>query len=775
MRMHAAYSALGRFTVRFRWLVLLVWLVAIFGSIAAFPSLTSVTKANNSDFLPKSSPSTIANNLASPLQNANLTPVPVVVSRVDGQLTAADAAYIQELITALHKVRHVVEVRELGNSPDGVANQIQTLSDINLGQDGPSKTLVNDLRAAIQGVRAPPGIQTNVAGQLADQVDQEAKSGNTAQQVQLLSIVFILILLVVIFRSPLAPLITVLPAILISEFAGRVVAELTHVGLQVSSLSQIMLIILVLGAGTDYALFLIFRVREEIRAGMPHREAIVRSVERVGESITFSAGTVIAALLSLLAATFGIYSSLGAPLAIAIFLMLLAGLTLLPALLAIFGRAVFWPVKLRPESERKTPLWGRVAGRVVARPVMTLVTGLLVFGGLSLAVFAYTPAGFGSSVAAPKGSDARAGDDVLNAHFPKAAANPTNVIFRFDKPVWTDPQSLDQAQQKLAASDVFNEVTGPTNPNGIPLGAAGYQRLHAEAATVVPLGDPRKLPAVKPPGLKMSAGEYALYRTLENYISRDGKTVQYLASLTVGDPASTTALHAVPEMRDVVTNVGDQVGAAQSAVAGEAPALYDISATSDHDLRTVIPIAILVIGVLLAIVMRSLVAPVYLIISVALSYLAALGLCVILFQGFGGSDGLTFLLPFLMFLFLLALGEDYNILVMTRIREEAHDVPLREAVRRAVGLTGSTVTSAGLVLAGTFAVFAVVGTQTPGGQQFTDLGAGLAIGILMDTFLVRTLLVPSTVAILGRWNWWPSDLHDRHLDREQEPAAEARS
>ena len=197
---------------------------------------------------------------------------------------------------------------------------------------------------------------------------------------------------------------------------------------------------------------------------------------------------------------------------------------------------------------------------------------------------------------------------------------------------------------------------------------------------------------------------------------------------------------------------------------GEAPGIYDVSSTSNSDLKRVIPIAILVIGVLLALVMRSLVAPVYLIFSVALSYLAALGLSVLLFQIVGNSGGLTFLLPFLMFLFLLALGEDYNILVMTRIREEAHTVPIHEAVRRALGATGSTITSAGLVLAGTFAVFAVVGGRGAGGEQFRDLGAGLAIGILMDTFLVRTLLVPSTVALLGRWNWWPSK-----MSREQVP------
>ena len=210
------------------------------------------------------------------------------------------------------------------------------------------------------------------------------------------------------------------------------------------------------------------------------------------------------------------------------------------------------------------------------------------------------------------------------------------------------------------------------------------------------------------------------------------------------------------------------LGATDSAVGGEAPALYDISAVSNSDLVKVIPIAIVVIGILLALVLRSLVAPVYLIASVGLSYLAALGLSVLLFVNIGGSQGLVFFLPFLMFIFLLALGEDYNILVMTRIREEAHKLPLREAVVKAIGLTGTTVTSAGLVLAGTFVVFGIVAGGGSGGSQFRDIALGLALGILMDTFLVRTLLVPSTVVLLGRWNWWPSKLT---MDRPEVPCA----
>ena len=279
-----------------------------------------------------------------------------------------------------------------------------------------------------------------------------------------------------------------------------------------------------------------------------------------------------------------------------------------------------------------------------------------------------------------------------------------------------------------------------------------------------------------PAGLKIPAAGYQLYRATAQYVSPDGRTIQFGTGLKAGDAASTSALDAVPSIRGETTRVARNIGAIDSGVGGEAPALYDVSAISDSDLSRVIPVAILVIGVLLALVMRSLVAPLYLIASVGLSYLAALGLAVLLFIDIGGSAGLTFILPFLMFIFLLALGEDYNILVMTRIREEARSLRLRDAVGRALAATGTTVTSAGLVLAGTFGVFALVGARTSGGGQFTNLAVGLALGILMDTFLVRTLLVPSTVLLLGRWNWWPSRMSRMTDDgpaaepREPEPA-----
>jgi RND superfamily putative drug exporter len=202
------------------------------------------------------------------------------------------------------------------------------------------------------------------------------------------------------------------------------------------------------------------------------------------------------------------------------------------------------------------------------------------------------------------------------------------------------------------------------------------------------------------------------------------------------------------------------VGASNSGVIGQAAAAYDISNASNDDLVHIVPVVMLLIAVLLALVLRSLVAPFYLVLSVALSYFASLGIAVLIFMHIKGESGLNFVLPFLMFVFLMALGSDYNILVMSRIREESLKQSLHNAIAHALNATGSTVTSAGMILAATFAVVGVTGSS----DQIRQLGVGIASGVLLDTFLVRTLLVPSIVVLLGRWNWWPSALARRGGD-----------
>src|SRR5215469_14581711 len=747
--MHRFFAATGRLAVRFRWAIVVAWVAAAVLANLFFPSLTSVARQSNTSSLPASSPSLQAARLAASFQGPNETPVPVVIVRSDGRLTAADVTAIGRLAARLAKVADVGQVKDFGVSRDGQAAQLQVLASIDHGTDGPAQHLVASLRHAIGASALPSDLHAHLAGQEAATADASQAGQRTASLGQDLSILFILVLLLVVFRSVLAPLLTLAPAVLVTQLAGPVIAQASKAGLQVTSLTEIMLLILTLGAGTDYGLFLVFRVREELRAGRAPHDAVSYALSRVGESITFSAATVIASLLTLLLAVFGLYSSLGAPLAIAIGLMLLAGLTLTPALLAIFGRAAFWPSNTARGTQR-LGWWGRTAGRIVTHPAATLALGLVLFGGLATAVIGYTPAGFAGTEAAPRGSDSATGDALLAAHFPAASSNPTQVLLRFPAPVWRDPAPVARAERWLATVPQFSSLTGPLDVNGVTVAPAQLMALHAT------LGHLGALPAQPPPGSAVRADRWALYRAACQFISPDGRTVLFDAGLTAGDPGSNPALHQVPAIRAAVATVARDTGASAYGVAGEAPATYDVGQASGRDLVHIFPVAIIVIAILLALVLRSLIAPLYLIASVVISYLAAFGVSVLLFQDAAGTGGLNYFIPFLMFVFLLALGEDYNILVMTRIREEAGHMPLRQAVTRALEHTGSTVTSAGLVLAGTFGVFALVVGGQPGGRVYQGILASLAIGILMDAFLVRTLLVPSTVALLGRWNWWPS-------------------
>ena len=497
--MHRFFAATGRFAVQFRWAIVAAWVAAAVLATLLLPSLASVTKENNTDQLPASSPSLSATRLAAPFQDPNQTPVLVVIARGSGTLTTADTTAIGRLAARLAKVTNVQLVKDLGDSTDRQAVQLEVLAGLNLATNGPEQQLVAGLRAAITASALPRDLHAHLAGPAAAKADAGQASQKAVTLGLDLSIVFIVALLLVVFRALLAPLLTLAPALLVTQLAGHVIGAAGQAGLAVSPLNQILLIILTIGAGTDYGLFLVFRVREELRAGRAAHDAVTRALARVGESITFSAATVIAALLTLLLATFGLYSSLGAPLAIALAFMLAADLTLLPALLAIVGRAAFWPTRTARGTGR-IGWWGRIAGRVVAHPTATLAFGLVAFGILATAVLGYRPAGM-SATPAPDGSDSAAGNALLAAHFPAATSNPTTVVLRFREPAWNDPAPVATAQRRLAALPQFGSLAGP-------FGALTPGQLTTLHAT---LGGPAAIPPVPPAGSHIPAATWAAY------------------------------------------------------------------------------------------------------------------------------------------------------------------------------------------------------------------------------------------------------------------------
>ena len=738
-------ETLGRAVVRFRWWIIVAWIGAGVSAMVFLPSLSSVVKNDNSAFLPQSSPSVQAAKLADPFLVGLPQTATMVVARSDGSLSAADGRAISAMERATRHLPEVIAVRDGARSPDDSAQTALVEFTAATGGGGAAGSQAVDAVRHIMTVAAPPGLEVYLTGPLPQLVDQQRAAGHTANRAALISGIFVLALLLIAFRSTLAPLVTLLPPLFALAVSGPVIAESTHLGVQISSLMQLLLTALVLGAGTDYGLFLLFRYRENLRRGLAPDEALVGAVARVGEAVIFSAATVVAALLSLLLATFGLYRGVGPGLALGVVIVLLIELTLFPAIVSVLGRAMFWPNMPRPGAPT-AGRWGTVAGRVAGRPLLALGIGGVVLGGLAVSLVAYAPSGFnpGGYII---GSNSSLGNAALQRYFGFSSVNATDVVIELPKPVWNNPQLIDRAQDSLARSGKFSSVQGALNVGDRELPARVYAYVYRR------LGPPGDLPAVEPRGTRLPPDLYAVYRASATSISPDGRTLLYRTALRAGDPGTTAALQAIPGVRGAVDRVAHEIGATQSGVAGQAAAAADVSAISASDVVRVAPLVLVVLTVLLALVLRSALAPLYLVASVGLSYLASLGLAVLIFVVLEGQLGVNFTLPFFMFIFIMALGEDYNILVMTRIREEARRAPLRAAVTTALGTTGTTVTSAGLVLAGTFGVLAVT---TSG--QVRQIGVGLALGILLDTFVVRTLLVPSAAMVLGRWNWWPSTL-----------------
>jgi RND superfamily putative drug exporter len=462
------------------------------------------------------------------------------------------------------------------------------------------------------------------------------------------------------------------------------------------------------GVGTDYCLLLVSRYREELRRIEDKHDAMGRAVRRAGPAILASGMTVSLAMLTLTLADNKNTSSLGPVAAIAVFTAMIAGLTLLPTLLTIFGRAGFWPrrsvVAYDPEhpSAGRQGLWRRLGDKVLERPGLALVTTVVVFLAGALGLLAYkvdysTTSFFKHSVEAVEGFD------VLREHFPAGTLAPTTVLVESDSGPVTAEQ-ITTTEQKLRAV------------NGV-----------AAAKLVL-------VPDSSAPG-----GFTALKST-------NGQIAQIDVILSK-DPLNKSALDIVPRMRDAV----ESVPGATVLVGGTSAINFDVDEANQRDIEIIVPLALLVMAVILAILLQALVAPLVLLASVILSFGCTLGISILIIRYVVGDAGFDSAIPLFAFIFLVALGIDYTIFLMARVREEARKYGTREGMLRALAATGPVITSAGIILAGTFSVLMTLPVS------FTfDLGLMVALGILLDTFVVRTIMVPAAVEVLGDKIWWPS-------------------
>jgi RND superfamily putative drug exporter len=478
--------------------------------------------------------------------------------------------------------------------------------------------------------------------------------------------------------------------------------------LKIDNSIQVILIVVLFGIGTDYILFFLFRYRERLRLGEDHKTAVAQAIARAGEAIMSAGGAVIVSFMALILSSLGIFKSIGPALAIAVAVTVLAALTLVPAVVSLLGTKVFWPSK----AWKKEPAYARFGalGRALGRrPAAFAAASGLVLAVLAIFAFGFNPTFDLGDSGAPKTVESSVALTTLERGFPPGATDPTVVLLHS-----TNGQQLDKAE---------------TTAYGADLGKADGVGQVGPAA-----------------------------------LSPDGMTASYQVVLD-SDPTSDAALAAVKgPVRDVAHTSAPE--GTEGLVGGSTSVFADFQKAMDRDYAVVFPVAAIVIAIILALLLRSLVAPWYLMASVGLGFGATLGAAVILFQHVKGDAGLIFLLPIYIYLFVVALGTDYNILMIARLREEAREgKDAREAAAQAVTHAGPTVGAAGLILAGTFASL-----MLGGNSLLTALGFSISFGIFVAAFVMAMFFTPALTALIGHAAWWPG-----HGDETREPERETQT
>ena len=726
---------------RGKWITLLLWIAVAGLLVSQLPQLADVSENEAALFLPADAESTRAVEFARERFPATGTPTLVVV-REPGGLSDPTWAAVAELEAWLGSpeapgnIRQVLAPRPGEGQASGLVSPDATTLYMLVEITGePAETEFADAVAAIRdraGLARLPGVEVAVGGPGGLIVDLVQVFSNIDSLLLIVTVLLVLVLLIAIYRSPIVALIPLLAVGLVFQVAGAVGAAVAQqFDLPISGQSTGIMTVVLFGTGTDYVLFVSARFREELSRHADKHEAMRRTMRGVGWAVASAGATILIASAVLLLATLRSYQSLGPVIAIAVGLMMLAALTLVPALLTIAGRRAYWPrqPRLDPEGAAggggeqawKRSIYGRIGAVVLRRPRVALAATSGVLALLILGLLAFRPT-YDQLASLPDNTESVRSFELLRGGFPAGELSPMRIYVSLPTGERVlSPERLeafDALTLSLAEHPAVADVSGPTRPFGTD--------------------GPRDGPS----------GAAA------RFVSPDGGAAR-LDVVLVENPFSDAALDVVPDLRALALKRAIAAGLEPAAVlvGGDTAEAADTRTAGDRDSVVVLPLILLAIGVVLALLLRSAIAPIYLVATIALTYFATLGLAVLVFILVFGHTGIGPSVPFFLFVFLNALSVDYTIYLMSRIREEARQAPLGEAVVRALSRTGPVITSAGLILAGTFSALMTLPLQ-----DLLQLGFAVAAGVLIDTFITRTLIVPTLVALFGRWNWWPSRL-----------------
>ena len=694
-------------------LVLFAWfgLAGVGGPLVG--RLSEVQKNDNASFLPKSAESTEVGKLAAKFSSTDALPYFLVIERGTG-LKPSDSAAVSDFIAGIPSLPFEIKGYSLGPylaktqtpttavpSQDGKALLVPVLLDAKkaadtIGSSSPLFEGAKALRASAAKTLTPQGLVVYVTGPGGVLADFVTAFGGIDGILLFVALGVVFFILLVVYRSPILPVAVLMTAIFGLAVAAMVIYPLAkNDAIGLNGQSQGILSILVVGAATDYSLLLVSRYREELHEHPSKWVAMGVAWRAAVEPIAASAATVILGLLCLLLSQLGSTRGLGPIGALGIAGALVASLTFLPAVLLLFGRRIFWPIIPRvdhvhaEDSVGRRGVWGRVAAMVGRHPRRTWVLTLV--GLLACAAFVPTlkADGIPQSQIFLNKVDSVTGQEVLARHFPAGSGSPVQIIA---------PQT--KAEQALA------EVKSVVGVASAFVGQA---------------------PGVPP---KVVDGNVLIQ-----------------ATLTPG--ADSPAAEAVVErLRGTLDRVGPDV-----LVGGSTAVNFDVRQASERDLRVIIPAILAVVFIVLMLLLRSLVAPMILVAANVISFAATLGVAALVFTHvfhFPGSDPAT---PLYAFVFLVALGIDYSIFLMTRVREESALRGTRPGILVALAVTGGVITSAGIVLAATFSALSIIPIVF-----LVQIAFIVAFGVLLDTLVVRSLLVPAFAYDLGRRIWWPNRL-----------------
>ena len=695
-------------------LVVIVWfaITGVFGPL--FGKLSSVQENNNSSFLPKGAEATLAADEIAKFSGKDSFNFSTLIL-FEGKSTPETFAAINSHLSTVgnltlagtdSKISDFLAPGQQINvfpSQDGKA----ILANIPLDGNSIAKTLSNDkpvlpavveaLRTDIKPVAQENGLTPYVTGPGGLLGDLFGAFGTLDSSLLLTTLGVVALILIIVYRSPILWIIPLLSALFALSTAGGIVYLLAKNNIiDVDGQSQGILSVLVIGAATDYALLLIARYREELHLHESRFDAMKAAYKGVWEPILASGSTVSISLLILLFSQLTNTAGLGPIGAIGVVCSMITILTLLPALLLVFGRWIFWP--RRPlfdgDDHVMSGAWSKVGNAIGRNPRKAwMISGsvLLIFAFASTTLKAD---GIGTVDTFTGKPESVVGQKLLETHFPGGQGNPTQVVVSQEK--------LDEVAMRLSSAPGVRDVTpqmDPTNPKVV----------------------------------QIVGGKAILNLTLDKA------------------PDSVEAGKDIPKIRQIAHATD-----ASSLVGGTSAVYFDVRTANSRDNKTIIPIILLVITLILGLLLRSILSAIVLLGTVVLSYFATLGVCALVFNhifGFAGGDN-SF--PLFAFIFLVALGIDYNIFLMTRVREESQKIGTRAGVIKGVTVTGAVITSAGIVLAATFAVLGLLPLV-----PLAELGFAVAFGVLLDTIIVRSILVPALVHEIGPKIWWPSKLQDK--------------